>query len=424
MGEQSVTWYDRNTEMESLDAVQAALVVTALHFHTGSKSMAGVAGPVLNWSCWKCSCPKYRCPDTESSAGVNRCKWCGHSDHEHQKMHFPSASNLLNLQTRIDDYIHGTGKVWPSFDCDITTLQQLGEVPVTKRAHVSPGIAYALLLWVSNPSKKYLLLRRWTALMQMLDPVTNRSFQSLLHEVLLTFPSESYLLQRQWSLDACHTMVRESAAAARLCAVFNTPLPMCYSYKYHPSHDPTPVVPVLNCFPSRVAQWTPAGAAVWLSRDSMYKILEGLDLGSILRVRQVSQEWRQLVTDDSPVWLRLLRRVCLSPTMDQKKTVGRAVSSLRICSRVRFERALFAWLSKNLDSYPTTGKNYTVMKLLWDRGVIPRSMVTVTVMDKLKLGLSLSKPFPPIHFIEVNGTACGKKRKWPPTAVAQTGASS
>lgn len=404
-----------------MDAVQAALVSSAAHFHTQSKSMA--TGPSLNWSCWQCCCPIYRRPAQSSSQQINKCVWCGHGEQEHRKLRFPAGKSCLNFYTRLDDYVHGTGRLLPTFDCEITTLQQLGEYPIDQLAKVSPGVAYKILFWASNPSVKYLVLQRWTKLLQMLDPVTNRTFQSLLHEVLLTFPTESYLFQTCWSPEAAATMVQQSAAAARLQALFDTPLPMCYSYKFHPCHDPTPVVPVLHCYPRQPVSAL-AGSGHWLSRDTLYKIMEGLDLGSLLRVRQVSREWRQLVSDDSPVWLSLLKRVYNSPVMDKKKTVERAVSSRRICSRVRFERALFAWLSKNLDSYPTTGKNYTVMKLLWERGVIPKSMVTVTVMDKLQLGLSLSKPFPPIHFIEVNGPTCGKKRKWTPTAVAQTGTSS
>ena len=224
---------------------------------------------------------------------------------------------------------------------------------------MSIWLVYRLL--VHKTADVYLQLRQYMELV--------RPYRALLHQVRLQFPlvSEQFLRDPRRDLRARLCALPE---AARLQAVFGTPVPMFYCGDYKVSIPP--VIPLYSGAP-RVHC---SGRSAWLSCDSLMCILQYVDLQTVLQMRSTCREWAMLCGDASPVWTRMKGDLLRNPHMDRRKDFLAAIDR-GTTARHRFQRALFVWLAKNPRAYPLGRlQAHTLMHQLWNTGKIPRSMAT------------------------------------------------
>jgi hypothetical protein len=327
-------------------------------------SMVGAYG-----ECSQCCCPAGHRWERLTGPWL-QCVWCQHDLAQHRSCCWEVQHHYYFISNR-DALLED--RLQLRLDSGVSQLPQFSEGPVSE---VTPALAWQVLQVGGDgiergPLKSTRLT--WHRILQVLDPDSQQTCGQLLATVMLNQAERVMRFQQEWALPQLVELCQLEPAAMRLQCLLGTPLPLPYFQKFRPGSTPFTVLPGLAVPQGLRPQ--PAQQECWLSDDVLLRVGAQLDMGGILTMSQVCHRWNQLCGENSPVWNGQTQRLLQSVAMDNKKSVLRALSA-RKSPRVRFERALFAWVAKNPASFPLRGQQSDLLlQALYQKGSIPKDMV-------------------------------------------------
>lgn len=371
---------------------------------TGS-DMTMTLSYALRLGCTCCGCPAYQ------SDSYGNCTWCGHGCDQHHNIqcdiHSCQKVHLLRQQLLMGRLAISVESLYDSVHIIV------GVSDVTRVNSVHPRLAFTLLhlecslLW----EKALHLFHRhgyevYNVYERILDSActSKLSCRQVMTRIQLQYPDLVRQFIQTWSVDTLSKLCHLCPEAQHLVSSMGT-LPFPYFRFWKPSLQS--VVPTLPnmCYFVRdptVAILPSNTGATWLSDDMLFTIFSGLDIPTLVKVMLVSSDWFRFFHQDSPVWKQLGGHFENDHYRDTRKVMT-VVLSPNINPLIRFERLLFSWLARNQKCIPLQPQqSVAVMKKLWEKGSIPKKMLTTKTLHLLDYGVRTFPPpraFVPVHVI-------------------------
>lgn len=364
----------------------------------------------LRAGCRECGCPGCHGYSVASGHRIT-CQWCLHPVVEHDVVEATEGQIQALGRYREGCFLPGLVPVSLTSPCD-TLVKLVDNIETKFPINLHPTVAYQLLLldhssWNSTVSARLSIQAThvWSKLIQ-LPCLGDLTIGHCLDRVRLQHWDliRSYL--SQWCPLLEKELLQRSPLAVALKKCVGVSLPFPFFCSWSPIyHLPTPTLPCLSgaclSYPSRqppVRIDDTTTEAPWLSDDTLELIISNLDVGTLLKVMTTCQHWSTFCQPTERCWKNLADQLDTDYHRDKRVVTEKATHCVTIPAKLRFERLLFGWLAHNRSGFPLQpGQAMSTMKQLWQKGSIPKSMVTSRNLDYFTLDRSLTNPFPPLR---------------------------